>query len=408
VSAALGSPEGISVGLLRRYLRAHDWVTRKDVVQVPAIPDHLSQLAAVFLRGREGGIRDFDLYVLPTEGLPDVEIALPNERARGELVQRIDSAVTTLAAIEKRPTEEIIEDIRAIGVDRIYSRVPNALVVDDAIHLEIAANYIRDMRSLLAASANTEISPSPFYSRRVKKASQYAASCRFGHTFRGSFGFTIESPLQLNDSPTFPVVPEHAPFERRVVERFAHGVQAIVKAAEISDPTPITDAVTIGFNANACESFARLVENTSPGGMYLSVVLSSEWRTSKGLERSPEFEVGMKHVEVTRAAAKVLRERPIKREETIIGLVVDLHSRHDPLGLFGGSRADQSITIAWRPSGLAEIQVTVPLTRADYDKAMDAHRDGLPVKMSGMLEQRGPRKWFLTNVTSFEIEEAPT
>ena len=405
MSATLSSSEGVSVGLLRRYLRAHDWVTRKEVCAAPAVPERLAKLAATFMKGREGGLRDFDLYVLPTDGLPNVEIALPNERAGRDVMRRIDGAITTLAAIEKRSPERIIEDIRAIGVDRIYSRIPNELVVDDSIHLGIAANYIRDMRSLLMASANTEISPSPFYSRTLKKASQYAASCRFGHTFRGSFGFTIESPLELNDSPTLPVVPERAPFERRVVERFARGVQAIVQAAELGDTRPITEAVTIGFSANACERFAKLIEDTSPSGMYLSVALSSEWRTSKELERPPEFKVGIKHVEVTRAAAKVLRERPIIREETLIGLVVDLHNRHDPLGLFGGSRADQNISIAWRPSGLAEIQVTVPLTQEDYNKAIDAHRGGMPVKVSGILEQRGPRTWFLTNVTSFKIEE---
>jgi hypothetical protein len=293
-------------------------VTRKEPIAAPAVPERLAKLAASFMKGREGGLRDFDLYVLPMDGFPDVEIALPNERAGRDVSTRIDGAITTLAAIEKRPPERIIEDIRAIGVDRIYSRIPNELVIDDSIQLGIAANYIRDMRSLLMASANTEILPSPFYSRTVRKASQYAASCRFGHTFRGSFGFTIESPLQLNDNPTLPVVPERAPFERRVVERFARGVQAVVKAAELGDTKPITDSVTIGFNANACESFAKLIEDTSPGGIYLCVALSSEWRTSKELERPPEFEVSIKHVEVTRAAAKVLRARPIIREETLV------------------------------------------------------------------------------------------
>src|SRR5208282_1846916 len=63
----------------------------------------------------------------------------------------------------------------------------------------------------------------------------YADSCRFGHTFRGSFGFTIESPVIPNIEPTLPQIEQPAPFERRVMQRFAHAVRVVSEAVRSDD-----------------------------------------------------------------------------------------------------------------------------------------------------------------------------
>ena len=122
---------------------------------------------------------------------------------------------------------------------------------------------------------------------------------------------------------------------------------------------------------------------------------------SKPVQISRTTSVSQKHIEATRAAAKVLREKPVVRPETVTGLIIDLHSRHDSLGLFSGSKADQNIVMVWRPEGYSEIPVSVSLSQDDYLKAVGAHREGLPVTVKGMLEQRDPRSWVLSNVSSF-------
>ncbi len=186
------------------------------------------------------------------------------------------------------------------------------------------------------------------------------------------------------------------------MERFARGVQSIVRAANEEDTRAIVDSVATGFSANACEQFANLIEDTSPGGMNIGFAFTSEWRTSTELIRMPEFKVGLRHIEMTRAAAKTLMEKPVDKPETITGLVLDLHARYDPLGLFGGSKSDESIVIAWRPGAVGEIRVMVPLSQKDYQKAATAQTAGRPVTVSGTLEQRGPRTWVMSSITSFE------
>jgi hypothetical protein len=75
--------------------------------------------------------------------------------------------------------------------------------------------------------------------------------------------------------------------------------------------------------------------------------------------------------------------------------------------LFGGSKSDESIVIAWRPGAVGEIRVTVPLSQKDYQKAATAQTAGRPVTVSGTLEQRGPRTWVMTSVSAFDTEHTP-
>ncbi len=407
MNTALRGSQDVPLGLLRRYLRAHDWRTPGVGTPwaQPVVSQQLSQIAASFMKGREGGKRDFEIYVLSDHGSDEIEITLTTDPSRHDFLRRIDGALDTLAAVEQRSPEEVAADIRSIGFDRVFSRIPDSLVVSDFD----PARHSRAPHPRHATTARGDRYNRAFASAFLPKAIEYADNCRFGHTFKGSFGFTIELPLQANVNPTLPVVPEHAPFERRVMERFARGVQTIIRAADEGDTKPIVDSVEWGFSANACEQFAQLIEDTAPGGMSIGFAFSSEWRTSTELVRIPEFKVNLRHIEVTRAAAKTLMAKPVDRPETVTGLVVDLHARHDPLGLFGGSKSDETIVIAWRPGGNEEIRVTIPLSQLDYQKAVAAHTAGLPAKVTGTLEQRGPRTWVMTSVTAVSTgdETAP-
>src|SRR5436305_1764491 len=62
-----------------------------------------------------------------------------------------------------REPEQVIADVRLIGYDVVRSRIPNQLVRDDSIHLQVATNYTNGVHSLLAATATTEIEPQPYF-----------------------------------------------------------------------------------------------------------------------------------------------------------------------------------------------------------------------------------------------------
>lgn len=391
-------PDAVPLNMLRRYLTAHGW-RKPPLPALPEIATPRSAAARTLIETMSGGRRTFDVYVLSETDLPDIELVLPYEKSAPDYSRQIVNAIKTLSELEGRDPEKVIAAIRLIGFDVMQSRIPDGMVYNDTIHLEVAAGYVAGARALLAATATTEIQPDPYFLRVKKEASEYANKCRFGHTFKGSFGFTVESPVTPNNEPTLAQIVQAPPFERRVMQRIVRGFSAVCDAVEADDTRTLVDGASTGFSANSCEFFAKLVEETAPGGLLFAFQLSPEWPTAVGLAQTNEFLVGPRHVEITRAAAKVLREQYVPTFETLIGRIVGLTSDGNPSDLLN-PMGDREIAVQWIASDHGEISVKVSLNAEEYLQAVDAHRNGRLIGVSGTLERKG-RTWVLSGPRNF-------
>jgi hypothetical protein len=399
-------PEAVPVGLLRRYLRAQGWQRGSSGRKAaPTIPAQFQKLAATLQAVRGMSARGgFDIWELRDQGGDPIQVMVPTNTQAPEFLERIERAINIIATVEQRPPDRVAASIRGVGFDLVHSKVPDSLVFDDSIALAIASNYIADIQELLTATANTEIQPTAFYPRAKKGAIEYANSCRFGHTFRGSFGFTIESPIEENSTPMLPEIPESPPFERRVIQRLARGVRAAVQAVETNDIRPIVDSMPQGFGANACEKFAKLIVDTSPGGLTMSFAFSPEWRAADEFTGTVEYRVDARHAEITLTAAKALRNKPFSRPEKIKGRIVNLYNETDPNDLLH-TDGEREITVHWQSEDLGDIDVHIVLTPEEYLRAYEAHGKGQEVSSAGTLERKG-RNWILTSLTQFDAAGA--
>jgi hypothetical protein len=386
--------------MLRRYLVAHNW---QLAAPRPVDPNQeKSRAAQVLLRDRPTGERNFDIYVSYVGDNQGIELIVPRTRRSLEYDQQVALVVRALSALQDRPDEDVVTDIRLVGSDVVQTRIPDAFVLDDAIRLAVARNFIAGIRNLLASTATTEINPAPFFLRQRKEALEYADGCRFGHTFRGSFGFTVESPLEPNLSPPLPGLPSPVPFERRVVERLSRGLTATQISVEADTIDPLVNNVRLAFSANVCEQFAALVEETTKSEILFDIAYSPEWpRATPELEQPTRFKIGPAHVEAVRAAAKVLRTEIKPWDETVFGRVIRLASEVNPADLTD-VMGEREVAILWSSETLGDVTVRASLTPADYLSALDAHAHGLPVEVSGTLERRG-RAWILSNPTNFSV-----
>lgn len=392
----------VPIGLLRRYLSARGWASTTPPPLEPVRVDALVDSPAARAMQRRQGVarRAFDVFINPDAALSGVELIVPLDRSAPGADVQIASVVSSLAEIERSPVAAMADAINGIGYDIVRSRIPDIHVRDNSIRLERARSFLNGMREVLAAAATTEIDPQPYFQRVKKEAADFADGCRLAHTFQGSFGFVLESPLDAPAQQSFNGI-EVAPFERRVMERFSRGLHVIALAASKDDPGIIVESAHRAFGANACEQFADMVQSTSYEELAIEVNFSPEWDRPSGLSRTEQYVVGPRHVDVTRAAAKELRDRPQAWDEVVVGRVVQLASHMDPSDLFDVV-GEREVVVQWASENLGDVHVRASLSANDYLAAVDAHRTGKSVRIEGRLERKG-RRWVLTDVAHFSI-----
>jgi hypothetical protein len=365
-----------SLESVRRYLQLHGW--RETATRTNAT----------------------SLFTLAVDG-DKLEVPLPTRRDFQGSERLIADALRTLAQLAGRDAPQIIDDINSIAFDRIRSIIPDELVRSDSIDLNIASGFIANAKRLITTTATVELGPSTFFGRVTKDALAYADRCRFGHTFRGSFGFTIESPIIRNDEPSLSVVPEAPPFERRVVQRLVRGLSDIRLAERSENPGIIAENYQTGFNANMCDALIELVEKTNDR-LKIEVAWSPEWRPAPDVLAAPTFEMKPSTIELVRDAAISLRRVETARPYTISGTVIRLKSEHNPADLLDVS-SPREIVVQWNSADFGQLNVKVVLPPSDYIIAVEAHKTGRVISVTGMLE-RINRSWILSSPGNVQLQ----
>jgi hypothetical protein len=155
-----------------------------------------------------------------------------------------------------------------------------------------------------------------------------------------------------------------------------------------------------GFGANGCDRFASLVRSTAYSGMSFGFIFSPEWKLPEILRASLQFTVGPRHVEMARAAADALRGESLETRADVTGPVVRLQNEADPSDL-SAIMGEGEISILYS-SDYGDIHVRVTLSPPDYLKAVEAHRLGRSVRVSGTLVHHG-RYWYLNKPSPLTV-----
>ena len=365
----------LSPKLAARYLRAFGWQLVKQ-------NDQFSR----FIQQYDGTSVE---VILPKETGPTWDNAIP-------------SILSTIGQIQEKSVEEIALEMKSIGFDVIRSKFPDQLVWNDTIQLDVAAEYTSKTRRLLSAAATVESDPTEYFWRRRKEAIDYSKGCRFGHTFRGSFGFTIESPLAEIESKqqTFDGIEPVAPFERRVVQRLATGFQLLDEAFKKEDSSILTNNYKTGMNGNMFDEIIDMFDGTKTSNMIYSFNWSPELKAPSNLLKSENFELSNKKIEIMRDASSSLRTREVSRQRTVYGLVTKLKSEKHPTL---DPKSEREVVVRWISEDHGGVNVHMFLDVSDYLNAVSAHKDGKPISVCGTLEKKS-RTWLLFNPNNFRVE----
>ena len=202
--------------------------------------------------------------VADREGHP-LEIVLPSDPSASDAKVHLVVAVHLLAEIREEPIDAVIARIRYH--DRDVLRVRDLETAEqDSITLELAARQVYCLKQFVAFAASSERDPKPKFNVALDIGRDLVRRYRFGHTFAGSFGLTVEAPIRGEPvvMRQLSLAPEEAddivvmPIERRVMERIARGLRATHDARQYGNIDLLVREYPSAFNANMCRALAEM------------------------------------------------------------------------------------------------------------------------------------------------------
>jgi hypothetical protein len=367
--------------LIKRFLRARGWE------RVEQLNDNLL------------------LYQGPLDDTKTaVSIALPATANAIDNKQMIDKALNLLAAIEDKSILEVTEEIANLGSDFLRPKIISPTNAPSLPLTEIKST-IDNLTNLIKYSACLEEDKQPYFSKSKRIGRTMAEKCRFGQTFIGSFGMSIEMPIPPPSSDNS----KQVPFERRLMERIARGLMTIRKAVKEADPKMLINDLQRGFNANLYESMQKLIEVVPNGQMEFSFSWSVEYPLAEDLKSASKMRFSA--IEITpflESAAKTLRTCSESEEIIIQGRIIQLQA-DSPLADDDSEESEnlanedsRLIVVNWENEKGKFTSIRIPLTIEQYRCACDAHRDEKKISIQGTPERK-KRFLYLTSPKDFRV-----
>lgn len=362
---------------LRRYLLARGWArvdhpnTRIEILQTP--PDSTGDYASV---------------------------AIPSSAELRDASGLIGEAMRLVASYENSPVPQIFDQVRRWDRDVLRTRLLKMLGHEESLPLEVAAETLSGLKEFIGYAAYTQSNPQPFFDKAGAISADFAKHCLFGHTFQGSFGLTIECPLEgaaiLPSDGNEPPVPR----ARQVFERVANGLTTLRESIASDSIDPLLTGYLTGFSANMCRKLAEIYEKADGRRIEYDLSWSPQWPSACQVSWKPMIFEGRAY-DFARIAAQELEKTETFPSSTVEGRIVALKSDMPPSS-DEQAEFEHIITMFWEREKGQTVKIRVPLSPPEYIQACDAHKEGKAIRISGVPEKSG-KFWTLTKASGFAV-----
>jgi hypothetical protein len=330
-----------------------------------------------------------------------ITLTVPSQREFGDYARRVREAVNLLAAIASSEPSYIVGSIKHPNRDVLKLRI---IRNEDLLSLDYAASIIEDLRELLFYSASAQKILHKNIRKPASEGFDFLKNCKFGHTFAGSFGFTVESyiyqpPPLLSFKEVMPV-----PFQRQVLTRLASGLENVVRAQVENDANIIVDNYETGLVANMCDALSDMFTVLQAPTLEYSFVWSQKWSSPVGTDSVTTIKLEPKvlpYLDVASSKLKSLDD--VSEEVDVVGHVIELKFKISEEDEAAPERSRQ-VRIYGRDTKNRWRTFLVNLSPHDYLMACQAHPAGQMVQVSGTLE-KGTKFWRLEHPHNFIVYE---
>ncbi len=323
-----------------------------------------------------------DIYIGDT--LP--EIIVPRTTRLGDYASAVAALIETFAQIADQDELTVYRSL--VTADRDVIRIRAAESASGNLGLNDGVSLVQGARDMVLSAACSLHDPRPVYRAGAnREAAELLRLMRLGQTDQGSFVATLLTPVVPPPMPTLFEDPDdhNAPIARRMTRRLVEALAAARQAAERAgsgDGDAFGMTVASGVSANLCEALVQIIEP------FPALDVSVLWARTRPMGTPGTIaRFGQTDAALLREAARSLRERAPKPDMCLHGFVRILER--------GEENADGTIRLRSEVDGQRQSVVAV-LEQADYERAIQAHKDRAPVVLKGDLERAGQR-WRLLN-----------
>lgn len=313
------------------------------------------------------------------EGYEDIdgdtfEIILSKNVSSPDFRLYIQQTLDILASLTDTTPEIIVAEILRYDRDIFDSRMTQNTDVC-SVPLRSAITAIAGLKQLFVCATDSEERDSqPYYPRDGSNPGGILDEVRFGHTFSGSFGYSVESPVKTQTDMFKP------PLQRRVMERIARGLVTTEKAARLQDVTPLVEGYETGFSANTCDAILGMSDDHHVDIEY-SIKWSKKYPVAEELGTISSVRITQDHFELLKYASEQLRD--IKPEfVTVEGRIVNLRSPQDPQS---EEDVERKVTVEWIYEEGKSRRVVVPVESHEYLEAFSAQWNNRQISVQGYI-----------------------
>ena len=320
-----------------------------------------------------------DVYV--GDARPD--IIVPRTERLGDYASVVATLIDTFAETAGQDELSVYRALATADRDAVHVRVAES--EDGSVTLEDGVDLVRGARDLVLAAACSLREPQPVYRAGANRdAVDLLKRMRLGQTEQGSFVVTLLTPVVPPNMSLLDPDDLHAPIERRMTLRLIEALRAARQATEqaaAAEGIAFEDAMEHGVSANLCEALVRIIEP------FPTLDVGVSWARTRPVTPARTVRFGRADATLLREAARSFRERAPRPDVQLHGFVRRLARRE--------ADEDGTIRLATDVDGQQQ-SVTAVLEQADYERAVQAHKDRAMVVLEGDLERTGQR-WRLLN-----------
>jgi|GEM_PF-1863515 hypothetical protein len=336
------------------------------------------------------------------------EIAIPNNENISTYTELITNAVDTISDVFSINIHNTIKIIK--GIDRDFHNYRLVDAQEDHIKLDLLYKIIECGRSIIKRSAVFE--QSTIYKKLSKpekhsvknpyeQADEYLASCYFPHTWEGSFGLTIETPLWL---PALSYLEEmQDTYGRKITKRILNGYSVIEKSVELGSPNYILDTIAPA-EVLVFKDFQNMINDIKDNNIIMTIDISPTIKIEHEYQEKAKSTINYASIS---NIVKAVEQLSIEEEE----IDVEIHGFPETLSatkeelmsdLFGETGTVIVHGTVINKRGIGSIKLKMQIKLEDYKKALRAQEivRGVKVKCTIKKQIKG---WHVLNVESFDL-----